>query len=241
MSQMLEDYLTRVMVYANLPPSHASEVRQELRDHLLEKIKDLKAQGLPEEDAVYQAINAHGHPRVVGYGLRPRFPLVDIRSQGTARGVIAIGPKAVGIFAVGGTAIGVFACGGLALGLVAFGGLGAALLFAFCGMGAAPVAYGGVAVGLTAAGGAACGAAAVGGFAVGLLAEGGRALSAYNQQNAPELLKDLLNLWGNNNHERLGWVTMSLVALLLAVQAVAGVANRRERRRLQQTDPWLQE
>ena len=109
MSEVLESYLDRVMVYANRPEHEEADLRNELEDHLLKKIDDLEGQGLSSVDAIYRAINAHGHPRVIGYGLRRGFPLVDIRSSGTARGVIAIGPRAVGIVACGGMAVGVVA------------------------------------------------------------------------------------------------------------------------------------
>lgn len=161
MSQILDSYLDRIMIYANRPEQEASDVRSELRDHLLKKIDDLQTEGLSAADATYQAINVHGHPRVVGYGLRRGFPLVDIRTTGTARGVIAIGPRAVGIFAFGGAAFGVVACGGFAAGAVAFGGFSAALLFAFCGVGVGMMAYGGIVLGVLATGGFAVGVVAV--------------------------------------------------------------------------------
>jgi len=123
MSRALKKYLDRVMIYANRNEKDAAQIRAELEDHLLKKIDDLEAGGLSREDAVFGAIEDHGHPRTVGYGLRKRFSWVDVRTHGTARGFIAIGPKAIGVFAFGGTAFGLFAFGGVALGLVAFGGL----------------------------------------------------------------------------------------------------------------------
>lgn len=65
----------------------------------------------------------------------------------TARGIVAIGQRAVGL-----VAIGIFAVGGLAIGLVSFGflslGVVAIALLAACGMNAiAPVAFGVVAIG----------------------------------------------------------------------------------------------
>ena len=239
MSQILESYLDRVMVYANRPEQEADDLRSELRDHLLRKIDDLQEQGLTPADAIYKAVNAHGHPRVVGYGLRKGFPLVDIRTHGTARGVIAIGPKAVGVFALGGVAFGVFACGGFAVGAVAMGGISAALLFAFCGVGIATFAYGGMVVGLLAFGGFAAGIVAVGGFAVGLLAEGGRAVSFYDMQNAPAFMKGLSSL--PHRPGLLGWASVLLVPILLVLVVVTNILTARERRRIQSADPWLQE
>ena len=145
MSRALQKYLDRVMIYANRDEKDAAQIRAEQEDHLLKKIADLEADGLSREDAVFQAIEGHGHPRTVGYGLRKRFSWVDVRTHGTARGFIAIGPKAIGVFAFGGAAFGLFAFGGFALGLVAFGGLALAALLSFGGCYVAIIgfAYGG--------------------------------------------------------------------------------------------------
>ena len=77
----------------------------------------------------------------------------------TARGVVAVGDRAVGVVAYGGVAYGLIAHGGVAVGGLAFGGAAAGV-----------VALGGVAIGLI---------AALGGVAVGgLFALGGVGLSA---------------------------------------------------------------
>jgi predicted Ser/Thr protein kinase len=93
------------------------------------------------------------------------WPLVHICSgtdeQGRplwARGVIAIGNRALGLVALGGLAIGLLAFGGGAVGLVALGG---------------------GAVGAMALGGGAVGVVAVGGGAAGYYAAGGGAAGAY--------------------------------------------------------------
>ncbi len=85
----------------------------------------------------------------------------------TARGILAIGDRAVGVVAMGGMSCGVlafgglsagvFAFGGLALGLFSYGGLAVALLAAFGGLAIGPVALGGLAVGFYAMGGMAYG------------------------------------------------------------------------------------
>jgi hypothetical protein len=235
MSEILESYLDRVMVYANRPERETTDLRSELRDHLLKKIDDLQEQGLSASDATYRAVNAHGHPRVVGYGLRRGFPLVDIRSSGTARGVIAIGPKAVGVFAFGGVAVGVFACGGFAAGGVALGGVSAALVFAFCGVGIATIAYGGMVAGVLAMGGFAAGVVAMGGFAVGLLAEGGRALSFYDMHTAPAFMKALSSL--PHKPGLLAWASGLLIPIVLVLVVVTNILSARERRRIQAADP----
>jgi len=61
------------MLYANRKEEDAVKIRVELEDHLRQKIADLEESGLSCEDAVLQAIEDHGHPRTVGYGLRKHF------------------------------------------------------------------------------------------------------------------------------------------------------------------------
>ena len=180
MSLALEKYLDRVMICANRNEADATQIRAELKDHLLKKIDDLQAQGLSREDAVFQAIEDHGHPRTIGYGLRKRFPWIDVRAQGAARGFIAIGPKAIGVIAIGGAAFGLLALGGFALGLIAFGGFALAMLISCGGFSVAPTGFalGGFAAGLMTCGGFSCGIMAVGGKAIGLwVPEAGEAIS----------------------------------------------------------------
>jgi len=165
MSRALQKYLDQVILYANRKEEDAEKIRVELEDHLRQKIADLAAQGLPREDAVFQAIEDHGHPRTIGYGLRKGFALLDVRTEGTARGFIAIGPRAVGIIAFGNVAVGLFAFGNLAFGALAFGALAIAGLVSFGGISLAPL---GAALGLAAVGQAAYGMIACGGLAIGL-------------------------------------------------------------------------
>ncbi|MHC4501177.1 MAG: permease prefix domain 1-containing protein [Planctomycetota bacterium] len=61
------------MIYANRNRKDAVRIWAELEDHLLKKIADLEAEGVSREEAVLQAIEEHGHPRTVGYGLHKRF------------------------------------------------------------------------------------------------------------------------------------------------------------------------
>ena len=89
MKTMLDRYLDRVLVYANQPASKSEVIRRELSDHRLQKIDDLVSSGVPKEEAMLEALRQHGAPKVIGYKLRGPFPWIDIRSQGTARGVIA--------------------------------------------------------------------------------------------------------------------------------------------------------
>jgi tetratricopeptide (TPR) repeat protein len=84
-----------------------------------------------------------------------------------ARGIIALGDRAIGFFAMGGLAIGILAFGGLGFGLFAVGGLAVGIALAFGGG-----AIGGVAIGGGAAGGIAFGGGAAGYYACGGAADG---------------------------------------------------------------------
>jgi hypothetical protein len=165
MSRALQKYLDQVILYANRKEEDAKKIRTELEDHLRQKIADLAAGGLPREDAVFQAIEDHGTARTVGYRLRKGFALLDVRTEGTARGFVAIGPRAVGIYAFGNIAVGLFAFGNLAIGALAFGALTIGCFLSIGGISLAPV---GVAVGVAAVGRAAFGMIACGGLALGL-------------------------------------------------------------------------
>jgi hypothetical protein len=167
MSRALKKYLDHVMAYANRKQEDATGIRAELEDHLLQKVAELEAQDLPREDAIFQAIEDHGSARTVGYSLRKGFALLDVRTEGTARGFVAIGPKAVGVIAFGGVAVGLFAFGGFAIGAVAFGWMAVAALISCGGISLAPV---GVGLGLVAVGRIAIGMIACGGLAVGFWA-----------------------------------------------------------------------
>jgi hypothetical protein len=237
----LNRYLDRVLVYANKPEAEATSVRQELKDHLLQKIEDLAAGGMPREEAVLEALRQHGSPKVVGYGLRGPFPWVDIRSHGTARGVIAIGPKAVGVFAFGGLAVGIFAVGGFSLGLFSAGGFALGLL----------MAWGGFATGGVVSGGMALGVVAVGGMAVGLVAAGGSALaewvpqgwtqsgssSHYTDANVPPILKSLEPLL--NGAMQFTDHFVIIMPIFLMVLILINFIQHREINRVQSGDGWL--
>lgn len=193
MSKLLQNYLDQVMTYANRAGKDAETVRDELQDHLETSIEARVEAGESREDAIYEAVLANGDAQTVGYKLRPRFPLIDIRSEGVARGVVAIGPRAIGIFACGGASLGVISFGGASFGLISLGGLALGLF-----------SWGGLALGLLAFGGFAAGAVAFGGFAMGLLAIGGgvfalwapkygNGYSHYTSANVPEYLLALEN------------------------------------------------
>src|SRR5512138_525425 len=142
MKGTIDRYLDQVMAVADIRDrAREAQVRAELRDHLEQKVDALVVEGYDKAEALVKAIEDHGRPVIVGYRLRP-WRLVDVRLRGTARGVIAIGPRARGIVAIGGLAIGVFAFGGIALGAVSFGGCALALLLAWGGLAGGGLAYG---------------------------------------------------------------------------------------------------
>ncbi|QNN23718.1 hypothetical protein HED60_16050 [Planctomycetales bacterium ZRK34] len=242
MSQVIERYLDRVMLYANRKSEHeATAIRDEQRDHLMSRVEECEAEGLAREEAIFRAIELHGHPRTVGYRLRPRFPWVDVRSHGTARGVIAIGPRAVGVFAFGGAAFGVFAIGGFAAGLFGIGGFVATLLFAWGGFGIVPagVAYVGMGAGLIAVGGMVAGVVAHGGLAAGVWAEGGREFSLYAADTAPGWARAITDM--ARDFDMLGGMTLCMIALFIPTLLLTLWMQHREQRRLAASDPWLLE
>lgn len=240
MSKAIETYLDRVMVVANRPEREATAIRKELRDHLLEKVEQLKKQGALPEDAVCQAIEENGKPLVVGYKLRGKFPLVDVRLHGTARGVVAIGPRAVGVFAFGGVALGVFAFGGAAIGLFSFGGAAIGLLLALGGGAVSPLglAVGGGAIGMIAVGGGAIGAwvptMGVGGSSI--------AVSYYTAENVPGILRFFGGILRRGSSSPGTFITILMSMLLIPLfigQTVTIWLSVRERRRIMQADPSL--
>lgn len=241
MSMAIEKYLDRVMIYADRPEPEAAQVRAELRDHLLAKTEQLKEQGMAAEDAVFHAIEDHGHPRNIGYGLRPKWQWIDVRTVGTARGFIAAGPKAVGVFAFGGLAIGVVPVGGLALGLFPMGGLVLALLAGWGGLCVAPIgiAYGGVAIGMIAMGGVAIGTVAAGGVAIGMLAEGGAKITQYTLETAPAWMRSLAELVPSQ--PRMMSLTTLIMLVFFPALAFGMILQWRETARIHRLDPRLAE
>lgn len=95
------------------------------------------------------------------------IPLVHVNvglGRRTARGIFAIGNKAVGVVSLGFLSVGVVSLGLLSAGIFAFGTLAAGLL-AFGAVAVGAVAFGGAAVGILAFGGVALGKYALGGAA----------------------------------------------------------------------------
>lgn len=247
MSLALNKYLDRVLAVASIENMDRRQaVRDELEDHLLEKIEQLEKKGMAREDAVYQAMEDNGNPLVVGYKLRD-WSFVDVRLKGTARGVIAIGPKAKGIVALGGVAFGIIACGGFAVGLFSFGGFALGLLLATGGFALGGFAYGGLAIGLLAFGGVSIGVVASGGMAIGLWAPGGgRVIRYFNYDNVPKYLQvfdNMLSFKGGNRaaSERFFTGTLIFNALLWApfmlLMIFQGIMMGKETRRIKKISP----
>ncbi len=234
MSRALQKYLDQVILYANRKKAEAAKIRVELEDHLDQKIADLQASGMPREDAIFQAIEDHGTARTVGYRLRKGFALLDVRTEGTARGFVAIGPRAVGIIAFGNVAVGLFAFGNIALGALAFGAL---TIGGLLSLGIISLAPFGAAVGLAAVGRAAFGMIACGGLALGLQVPW--AIDGVNLLSGDNGLQFLHHF---QTHE--GIVALIAIAawLFLVFPLLNGVMcsiKRNEYRRIEKADPKL--
>ncbi len=249
MSDKLNKYLDRVMVYANCAEEKATGIRHELEDHLCIKIEELQKAGLQYEEAVSKAIEDHGHPRTVGYALRPHNAWIDIRTHGTARGFIAIGPKAVGIFAFGGQAYGVFTLGAISIGLFSWGGLALALLFSWGGVVASllGVAYGGCALAPVASGGVAAGIISTGGAAYGFFVpSGGQIHSVYTLETLPTFIewmwsfcKSYIPDFSHNiNYNTGNWI---LLLSFFTFMVPMSFLQNKETKRLQEQDPYFAE
>ena len=234
MSRALQKYLDQVILYANRKEEEAAKIRVELEDHLRQKTADFQAQGLPREDAVFQAIEDHGTARTVGYGLRKGFALLDVRTQGTARGFIAIGPRAVGIIAFGNVAVGLFAFGNLAFGALAFGALAIAGLVSLGGISLAPA---GAALGLAAVGQTAFGMIACGGLAIGLRVPWAiDGISCLSGDNGLQFLQHFRTHEGN---VALIAITLWLFLIFPIMNGIMCSIKRNEYLRIEKADPKL--
>ena len=234
MSRALQKYLDQVILYANRKEQESGKIRTELEDHLRQKIADLATQGLPREDAVFQAIEDHGTARTVGYGLRRGFALLDVRTEGTARGFIAIGPRAVGIIAFGNIAVGLFAFGNLALGALAFGALTIGGLLSLGIISLAPI---GAAVGLAAVGRAAFGMIACGGLALGLQVPW--AIDGVNLLSGDNGLQFLHHFQTHEGIVALIAITAWLFLVFPLLNGVMCSIKRNEYQRIEKADPKL--
>lgn len=239
MSQALEKYLDRIMIFANRNETDASGIREELKDHLLKKIADLELTGMSREDAIFQAIEDHGSPKTIGDGLRPRFAWVDVRTHGTARGFVAVGPKAIGVIAIGGFAMGLITFSGIGLGLLSFGGLAIGMFMSFAGIAIAPmgIAYGGITLGLISLGGIAIGAVANGGLSIGVLAQG-NGFSHFSPETAPVWLNNIMKLTANNKHFYTSFLSIAWSSYAV-LSCVCFWLNKKESNRIKNADPTL--
>jgi hypothetical protein len=250
MSAVMDRYLNRVLAVADLRDGAAeARVREELRDHLEQKAAALREEGLSEAEALLKAVEDHGNPVTIGYKLRP-WRWVDVRTRGTARGFIAIGPRARGVIAIGGGAIGVFACGGCALGVFSFGGVALGALAAYGGVAMGALAFGGIALGLLAFGGMAFGVIAAGGAAAGVWVPGAGDVIAshFTWADAPQrwrAIGEWLSFNPNSVAERkeffrmlgiVNWFTVGMIVLFSIAQSMT---MARELKRLRGVDPKI--
>jgi hypothetical protein len=250
MKTSMERYLDKVMAVADIRDTmRERQIREELADHLEQKAAGLTADGYSETEAVLKALEDHGNPVIVGYRLRP-WRFVDVRLRGTARGVIAIGPRAHGVVAIGGFAFGVFAFGGVAIGAFGFGGMTLALL-AWGGMAVGAIAYGGLAAGLLAFGGMAVGVIASGGTALGMWVPGAAtAVSYFTWETVPawwRAIGEVLSYNPNSAADREAFgqlfvaLSLATAVILFAMLGVQGVLLMKERKRLSGIEPSIME
>jgi hypothetical protein len=252
MQRAMERYLDQVMCIADIRDnSKESHVREELLDHLEEKAESLKQEGYNDAEAMIKAIEDHGNPILIGYKLRS-WRLIDVRLRGTARGVIAIGPKAHGVIAIGGIAVGFIAFGGIAFGVFSFGGLALALLLAWGGLAGGAFAYGGLAIGLIAFGGVAVGVIAAGGTAAGLWVPGaGSTLwSYYTWETVPNWWRsigELLSFNPNSPTEKeaftrlIGFLSVTTVVVITIGILIQSLLLYKERKRIKTINPSIVE
>jgi hypothetical protein len=241
MKSILDRYIDRVLIYANQAEPKAQAIRKELKDHLQQKVDDLAGSGVSREEATMEAVRQHGPPKVIGYRLRGAFPWIDIRSHGTARGVIAIGPRAIGIFAFGGFAVGIVACGGAAVGLVSAGGLALGLLFAWAGFGMGGIVAAGFALGIIATGGLAIGVVVEGAQSIGAWVpqwgRHGSFISHYTEQNVPAVLKSFEPLL--NASVIFSRYFAIITPIFILVCFAFSFLQCREGKRVASTEDWL--
>jgi len=225
------------------PPSEKAQVDARLDDvvmRTLEKEPDQRYQNVGDVKTDVDTIN-QGIPQVnyhtQGYEYRSKteffgIPLVHIASgrdpetgrTRTAKGIIAIGDKAVGGIAIGGASVGIVAIGGAAFGLIALGGAAAGVLLALggaaasigCSLGGGAIgllALGGLAIGFNACGGLAIGYNAHGGLAIGHIAAGAQPIG--NNTSGPVSQADMLAMWSEMTPD---WIyVFPLVATILFV------------------------
>jgi len=118
---------------------------------------------------------------------------------GKAVGVMAFGGMATGVFAFGGGAAGVFAFGGLAFGVVSFGGLAIALLFALGGGAVGPIALGGGAAGYL------------------VFAGGGAGVHVFDAMTRDPLAEKFFLPWARVLMDNIQWINAAFLAILLPI------------------------
>ena len=134
-------------------------------DELIRGTAPSRSEKFQESKSAYQRLSFEYKSRTFR-----GIPLVHVNvgaGRHTARGILAVGNKAVGVLSVGFLSVGVVSFGLLAAGILAFGSLVLGLL-----------SFGAVSAGVVAFGGAAFGVIALGGLAVGVYSMGGAAVAS---------------------------------------------------------------
>ena len=97
------------------------------------------------------------------------IPLVHInigKGKRTAKGLIAIGNKAIGLISIGGLSLGLFSVGGIGVGIISLAMISLGLLLAIGGIAIGSIAVGCFALGILAIGGLSIGIYSLGGIAI---------------------------------------------------------------------------
>lgn len=135
-------------------------------DELIRGTAPSRSEKFQESKSAYQRLSFEYKSSRTFRGI----PLVHVNigaGRRTARGIVAVGNKAVGVLSVGFLSVGVVSFGLLAAGILTFGSLVLGLL-----------SFGAVSAGVVAFGGAAFGVIALGGLAVGVYSLGGAAVAS---------------------------------------------------------------
>jgi serine/threonine protein kinase len=204
LNPMVTEWLAALVakLMAKLPAERyasASEVADLMRQYL----RHLRAPGnSPAPPTPVAPISVGPRARSTEYRSKTTvlgWPLVHIVSgpdpatgkTQTARGILAIGTRAVGVVALGANVRGVIALGALASGVIALGGGAVGL-----------VAFGGFAIGALAMGGFTGGGVAVGGLAVAYYAYGGIALGVHTFSSTRQdpAAVEFLNYFWDTSH-----------------------------------------
>lgn len=69
MNREIEEYLEEICRNTRISSDEIDEVKQELRCHLLDKIRELEANGIEKEECIKMAQKKFGNPNMIGKGI----------------------------------------------------------------------------------------------------------------------------------------------------------------------------